>query len=323
MVVFIVLTIQFQSLRLPFAMLFTIPVCLVGITLVLAGVRQIFSITALMGMLMVVGIAVSNGMDEANVRLGAGATKEDAVVDAARTRFTPIVMTSLATVLGLVPSAIRLERGRPTSRLRWPSSAALVDGALPLPRALHLHAAGPQERAARGGGAPSHEHHAALAYGDAHRSGADHVLEFRCELTVQRDARLGGGLGAAKLVEALPRLLAVPTRTGIVFLRLTDRRRLTLRVFQGRGAPAPARVQRCGLLRRRQEGRCADGRPARRRSADGADRAARRGRWPRARHVARGLPGWSSALTRCRSGWGERVTKRPRLVPSGVAPLLR
>jgi multidrug efflux pump subunit AcrB len=130
MVVFIVLTIQFKSLRLPFVMLFTIPVCLVGITLALVAARQGFSITALMGMLMVVGIAVSNGIllvDEANVRFAAGASKEEAVVGAARTRFTPIVMTSLATVLGLMPSALGLERGTEANQ---PLALAVVGGLL-------------------------------------------------------------------------------------------------------------------------------------------------------------------------------------------------
>lgn len=63
---------------------------------------------------MVIGIAVSNGIllvHEASVRLGEGDSKEDAVVNAARTRFTPIVMTSLATVIGLFPTALGLERG--------------------------------------------------------------------------------------------------------------------------------------------------------------------------------------------------------------------
>ncbi len=114
MVVFMVMTIQFKSLRLPLVMLFAIPVCLVGIVLALLAAGQGFSITALMGILMVIGIAVSNGIllvHEASVRLGAGDSREDAVVSAARTRFTPIMMTSLATVIGLVPTAIGLERG--------------------------------------------------------------------------------------------------------------------------------------------------------------------------------------------------------------------
>jgi len=114
MVVFMVMAIQFKSVRLPFVMLFAIPVCIVGIVLALLAAGQGFSVTALMGVLMVIGIAVSNGIllvHEAGVRFDEGASKEEAVVAAARTRFTPIVMTSLATIIGLVPTALGLERG--------------------------------------------------------------------------------------------------------------------------------------------------------------------------------------------------------------------
>ena len=130
MVVFIIMTIQFKSLRLPFVMLFTIPVCLVGITLALVTARQGFSITALMGMLMVVGIAVSNGIllvDNANVRLTEGASREEAVLGAGRTRFIPIAMTSLATVLGLLPAALALGRGTEANQ---PLALAVVGGLL-------------------------------------------------------------------------------------------------------------------------------------------------------------------------------------------------
>jgi multidrug efflux pump subunit AcrB len=95
-------------------MLFAIPVCLIGITLALMAAHQGFSVTALMGILMVIGIAVSNGIllvAEGKVHLDAGASKEDAVVEAAKTRFTPILMTSLATVIGLIPTALGLEAG--------------------------------------------------------------------------------------------------------------------------------------------------------------------------------------------------------------------
>src|ERR1019366_81538 len=71
MVVFMVMTIQFKSLRLPLVMLFAIPVCLIGITAALLAAGQGFSVTALMGILMVIGIAVSNGIllvDHANRR---------------------------------------------------------------------------------------------------------------------------------------------------------------------------------------------------------------------------------------------------------------
>src|SRR5262249_11097237 len=88
MVVFMIMASQFKSVRLPFVMLFTIPVSLVGIVLALMAAGQGFSITALMGILMVIGIAVSNGIllvDDANRRFThAGISKLDAVVLAAR-----------------------------------------------------------------------------------------------------------------------------------------------------------------------------------------------------------------------------------------------
>ena len=137
MVVFMVMTVQFKSLRLPFVMLFAIPVCLIGITLALLAAGQGFSVTALMGVLMVIGIAVSNGIllvAEASVRLNEGASKEDAIVAAARTRFTPIMMTSLATVIGLVPTALGLEAGTEANQ----ALALAVVGGLTSSTALSL-----------------------------------------------------------------------------------------------------------------------------------------------------------------------------------------
>jgi multidrug efflux pump subunit AcrB len=128
MVVFMIMASQFRSLRLPFVMLFTIPVSLVGIVLALLAAGQGFSITALMGVLMVIGIAVSNGIllvDDASRRLGEGAHPLVAIVEAARSRFVPIAMTSLATVIGLVPTAMGLERG---SEANQPLALAVVGG---------------------------------------------------------------------------------------------------------------------------------------------------------------------------------------------------
>jgi len=128
MVVFMIMASQFKSLRLPFIMLFTIPVSLLGIVLALIAGGQGFSITALMGVLMVVGIAVSNGIlliDDANRRFNEGVDKVEAVVAAARTRLIPIAMTSLATVIGLVPTALGLEAGTESNQ---PLALAVVGG---------------------------------------------------------------------------------------------------------------------------------------------------------------------------------------------------
>jgi multidrug efflux pump subunit AcrB len=128
MVVFMIMASQFKSLRLPFVMLFTIPVSLVGIVFALMAAGQGFSITALMGILMVIGIAVSNGIllvDDANRRLGDGADLVDAIVGAARSRFVPIAMTSLATVIGLIPTALGIDRG---SEANQPLALVVVGG---------------------------------------------------------------------------------------------------------------------------------------------------------------------------------------------------
>ena len=128
MVVFMIMASQFKSMRLPFVMLFTIPVSLVGIVLALMSAGQGFSITALMGILMVIGIAVSNGIllvDDANRRFNEGTEKVAAIVAAARSRFVPIAMTSLATILGLIPTAVGLERG---SEANQPLALAVVGG---------------------------------------------------------------------------------------------------------------------------------------------------------------------------------------------------
>ena len=91
---------------------------------------QGFSITALMGILMVIGIAVSNGIllvDDANRRFSEGADKVEAIVAAARSRFVPIAMTSLATVIGLIPTALGARarhRGQPAARARRSSAGS-------------------------------------------------------------------------------------------------------------------------------------------------------------------------------------------------------
>jgi multidrug efflux pump subunit AcrB len=128
MMVFMIMASQFKSLRLPFVMLFTIPVTLVGIVLALMAAGQGFSITAMMGILMVIGIAVSNGIlmvDDASRRLRESGDKLQAILEAARSRFVPIAMTSLATIIGLIPTAMGLEHGTESNQ---PLALAVVGG---------------------------------------------------------------------------------------------------------------------------------------------------------------------------------------------------
>src|SRR4029077_9955027 len=81
-----------------------------------------------MGVLMVIGIAVSNGIllvDHANLRFCQGGDAIDSVLEAAGARFVPIAMTSLATIVGLLPTALGLEAGTESNR---PLALAVVGG---------------------------------------------------------------------------------------------------------------------------------------------------------------------------------------------------
>lgn len=128
MIVFMIMASQFKSLRLPLVMLFAIPVSLVGIVIALMAAGQGFSVTALMGVLMVIGIAVSNGIllvDHASRRLEDGLDPVAAVLDAGRRRVIPIAMTSLATIIGLLPTALGLEKAAAANQ---PLALAVVGG---------------------------------------------------------------------------------------------------------------------------------------------------------------------------------------------------
>jgi multidrug efflux pump subunit AcrB len=111
LLVYVVMASQFQSLLDPFIIMFTVPLGIVGVfwTLFLTGTT--LSVTSFQGVIVMVGIVVSNGIllvDYTNHLRLRGVPLEEAVVRAGRTRLKPILMTSLATVLGLIPMAIGL-----------------------------------------------------------------------------------------------------------------------------------------------------------------------------------------------------------------------
>ena len=100
----------------------------IGAALALLAAGQGFSVTALMGALMVVGIAMSNGIllvDEANKQTARRGDAFAGVIAAARVRFVPIAMTSLATIVGLAPTALGLDEATAANR---PLALAVVGG---------------------------------------------------------------------------------------------------------------------------------------------------------------------------------------------------
>ena len=111
LLVYVLMASQFQSLLDPIIIMFTVPLGIIGVFWILFLTNTTLSVTSFQGIIVMVGIVVSNGIllvDYTNrLRMG-GLQLHEAVVKAGRTRLKPILMTSIATVLGLVPMAIGL-----------------------------------------------------------------------------------------------------------------------------------------------------------------------------------------------------------------------
>jgi CzcA family heavy metal efflux pump len=107
--VYMIMASQFQSFVDPFVIMFSVPLGIVGVLWMLFLTNTTLSVTSFEGVIVMVGIVVSNGIlliDYTNKLRKRGLSLHDAIVKGGKTRLRPIVMTTLATVLGLIPMAI-------------------------------------------------------------------------------------------------------------------------------------------------------------------------------------------------------------------------
>ncbi len=107
--VFVIMASQFESLTYPFVIMFSLPFAVVGVIIGLAVTGTPLNIMSLLGILMLIGIVVNNGIvlvDYTILCRERGMSVLDAVVTAGRSRLRPILMTTLTTVLGMVPMAV-------------------------------------------------------------------------------------------------------------------------------------------------------------------------------------------------------------------------
>lgn len=126
--VFFVMVATFRSYRLPLVILTAIPLSLIGVALGLVVTRTPFNVSSFMGLLLLVGLIVKNGIlliDVANRRREAGASVEEALIAAGRLRLRPIVMTTFAAIGGLLPLALGLGSGAEIER---PLAIAVIGG---------------------------------------------------------------------------------------------------------------------------------------------------------------------------------------------------
>lgn len=111
LIVYLVLAAQFESFIDPIIILLSVPMALSGAVLALALTGSSINVFSQIGIIMLVGLVTKNGIlivEFANQRRDAGLSRLDAVLEAAADRFRPILMTSLATVLGVLPIALSL-----------------------------------------------------------------------------------------------------------------------------------------------------------------------------------------------------------------------
>lgn len=111
---YLIMVAQFQSLRSPFIIMFTVPLAFTGGLLALWIADMPVSVIAMVGFVMLSGIIVNNGIvfiDYTNQLIGEGKPKKAALIEAGRTRMRPIVMTALTTILGLCTMAVGVGMG--------------------------------------------------------------------------------------------------------------------------------------------------------------------------------------------------------------------
>jgi len=126
--VYMVMASQFESLLHPFTILLTIPLALVGAILLFFITGMTINIMGVIGIIMLSGIAVNNSIvlvDRINQIKGEYVSLADAIVVAAGQRVRPILMTSLTTILSLLPMAIAFGEG---ASLRAPMAIAVIGG---------------------------------------------------------------------------------------------------------------------------------------------------------------------------------------------------
>jgi hydrophobe/amphiphile efflux-1 (HAE1) family protein len=128
--VYMVMAAQFESFKDPFIIMFAVPFTLVGVVLAFLATGLTLSVTTFIGVIMLMGIVVNNGIvlvDYTNMLRKRGYTLYDAVAEAGRSRLRPILMTTLTTILGMLPMALSKGMGK---EMYSPLGVTIIGGLL-------------------------------------------------------------------------------------------------------------------------------------------------------------------------------------------------
>lgn len=134
---YMVMASQFESLVEPFIIIFTIPLALSGVLIMLGITGTAISVTSMVGLILLSGIVVNNGIvmiDYIKILQARGLSRHEAIVQGATRRLRPILMTAFTTILSMVPLALELGSGSET----WSPMARTVIGGLTMSTILML-----------------------------------------------------------------------------------------------------------------------------------------------------------------------------------------
>jgi len=130
LLVYMVMSAQFESFKDPFIIMFSIPFALIGVIWAFKLTGLTLSITTFIGLIMLMGIVVNNGIvlvDYTNLLRKRGYNLRDAVMEAGRSRMRPVLMTSLTTILGMLPMALSQGMGK---EMYSPLGTTMIGGLL-------------------------------------------------------------------------------------------------------------------------------------------------------------------------------------------------
>ena len=126
--VYMIMACQFESLIHPLVIMFSVPLAIIGVCFAMAAVHKPFSVPAFTGIIILAGIVVNNAIvliDYINTLRGRGMERDEAIIKAGPVRLRPILMTTLTTVLGLVPLAMGIGEG---AEMQAPMAVTVIGG---------------------------------------------------------------------------------------------------------------------------------------------------------------------------------------------------
>ncbi|GLB60453.1 efflux RND transporter permease subunit [Cytobacillus sp. NCCP-133] len=126
--IYLVMSAQFESLKYPFVIMFTVPLMIIGVAIALTATSTPISLTAIIGIIVLAGIVVNNAIvivDYINQKKESGLKTYDAIVVSVKDRARPILMTALTTILGLVPLALGIGEG---AEINQPMGITVIGG---------------------------------------------------------------------------------------------------------------------------------------------------------------------------------------------------